>query len=275
MDKVDLTILGATDVEIAPLAAFETSESIRLAGRSFWVRIHRGLRLLIGATGIGKVNAAAVAAAALSSFESGEVWNVGCAGAYPGSGMEIGDVLVADDCICADEGILTKDGPKPASSIGIPLVVKNGRAYCDSFPLSEHILRRKIRDVLPEGLYGLGPSGAVPLRATGDTGSSAGFRVRYGPSLTVGMTSGDAQTASARFHRFGALAENMEGSAIAQVCLLFNVPFMELRGLSNMAGDREKSRWDLPAAVDHCLAVVERLLGNRPQRSFNLSHRLG
>ena len=98
MEKVDLTILGATEGEIAPLAALQTAETIRLAGRSFSIRIHRDLRLLIGTTGIGKVNAAAVAAAALSTFVSGEVWNVGCAGAYPRSGLGIGDVLIADNC---------------------------------------------------------------------------------------------------------------------------------------------------------------------------------
>ncbi|MDA8307699.1 MAG: hypothetical protein M0Z81_12825 [Deltaproteobacteria bacterium] len=280
MERVDLTILGATELEIAPLDAIKTSGTIRLAGRSFSIRIHRDLRLLVGTTGIGKVNAAAITAAALSHFVSGEVWNVGCAGAYRDSGMGIGDVLVTDNCICADEGILTKDGPAPLSGIGIPLVLKNGRAFCDCFPLGDYIGRGQIRTILPEGVYEHAASGAVLLRASEDTcsagsGEKPGFKVRYGPSLTVGMTSGDDQTASDRFHRFGAFAENMEGSAIAQTCLLFDVPFLELRGVSNMAGEREKARWDLPAAVDHCLAAVKRLLDNRSQRSFGLSHDWG
>ncbi len=257
MERVDLTIFGATDGEIGPLDAFKTSDTVRIAGRSFSIRTCRDLRLLIGTTGIGKVNAAAIAAAALSNFVSGEVWNVGCAGAYQDSGMGIGDVLVADNCLCADEGILTQDGPAPSSGIGIPLVLKNGRAFYDHFPPGDHICQ--IRTILPEGVYGPGPSGA-------------GFKVRYGPSLTVGMTSGDVKTASDRFHRFGALAENMEGSAIAQTCLLFDVPFLELRGISNMAGEREKASWDIPAAVDHCLAVVKLLLDKRSQQSFGLPH---
>ena len=255
MQRVDLTILGATEGEIGPLGSFEISDTIRIADRSFSIRTCRDLRLLIGTTGIGKVNAAAIAAAALSNFASGEVWNVGCAGAYRDSGMGIGDVLVSDNCICADEGILSQDGPAPSSGIGIPLVLKNGRAFHDHFPTGEHI--RQIRAILPEGVYGPGPSGA-------------GFKVRHGPSLTVGMTSGDVIIASDRFHRFGALAENMEGSAIAQTCLLFDVPFLELRGISNMAGEREKARWDIPAAVDHCLAVVKLLLDKRSRQSFGL-----
>jgi futalosine hydrolase len=88
------------------------------------------------------------------------------------------------------------------------------------------------------------------------------FRVQYGPSLTVGMTSGDIHTANARFRSFRALAENMEGSAIAHACLLFNVPFLEFRGISNMAGVRDKARWDLGAAMQHCLSVIKHLLDN-------------
>jgi futalosine hydrolase len=262
MERVDLIILGATEGEIAPLAALQSSDTLSIADRAFSIRTHRDLRLLIGATGIGKVNAAAVTAAALSTFASGEVWNVGCAGAYHGSGLARGDVLVSDTCLCADEGILTQEGPAPLSGIGIPLVYKNGRPFFDSFPLDDYIRCAQIRSILPEGLYETAPPGA-------------GFQLRYGPSLTVGMTSGDAQTASQRFHRFAALAENMEGSAIAQVCLLFDVPFLEIRAISNMAGERDKACWDLPLAFAHCLQAVRRLLDNRTKRSFPVPHDRG
>ncbi|MGC8490307.1 MAG: hypothetical protein ACP5SH_01095 [Syntrophobacteraceae bacterium] len=267
MEKVNLIILGATEGEISPLADLKTSQRLRLAGRAFSLRIHGGLKLLVGETGIGKVNAAAVAAAALSNFAPAEVWNVGCAGAYPGSGLEVGDVLVTTSCLFADEGILTEGGPMPVSGIGIPLVVKEGLAFSDSFPLSEYIVRGRLRSILPEGFYGPGPSGAMPIRE-GSSPAASGFRVRYGPSLTVGMVSGDAKTASDRFHRFAALAENMEGSAIAQTCLLFDVPFLEFRGVSNVAGERDKAHWDLAAAVSNCLAVANRLLAAR-ERGFH------
>lgn len=274
MESVDVAILGATAGEIAPLSALGPSSRVEVAGNLFSAHIYGDLRLLIGTTGIGKVNAAAIAAAVLSSFRAVEVWNVGCAGAYRGSGLEIGDVLIADNCICADEGILAKEGPMPTSSLEIPLVVKNGQPFYDRFPLSESLSRRQIRDILPEGIYSPDPSGGIRLRSLGDTPSNglarspdmdkkSSFRIRYGPSLTVGMTSGDIQTAGARFRRFGALAENMEGSAIAQTCLLFDVPFLEFRGISNTAGMREKAGWDLSSATDHCLAAVRRLLDNR------------
>jgi len=275
MQRVDLAILGATRGEIAPLSgSFRPSSSSKIAGNPFSTYFYRDLKLLIGTTGVGKVNAAATSAAALTSFRAAEVWNVGCAGAYDGSGLEIGDVLITETCICADEGILRKEGPMSTSSLEIPMVLKDGQPFYDRFPLDESLARRQIRALLPAGMFSTEPSGSIrpggfrdPRRSNFDPGSDhekkRRFRVQYGASLTVGMTSGDIHTADARFRSSRALAENMEGSAIAQTCLLFDVPFLEFRGISNMAGVRDKARWDLRAAMEHCLSVIKHLLDNR------------
>ncbi|MGO9555259.1 MAG: hypothetical protein ACLP2U_09565 [Syntrophobacteraceae bacterium] len=273
MEKVDLAILGATSGEIAPLCgSFRPSISFKIAGRPFSTYFYRDFKLLIGATGVGKVNAAATAAATLAGFSPGEVWNVGCAGAYGGSGLEIGDVLITENCICADEGILRKEGPMPTSSLEIPLVLKDDQPFYDCFPLDEFLARRQIRALLPAGMFSTDPSGSIRPDGLDDADRNSfgpgfekkrRFRVQYGPGLTVGMTSGDIHTADARFLSFRALAENMEASAIAQTCLLFDVPFLEFRGISNMAGVRDKTKWDIGAAMEHCLSVIKHLLDNR------------
>ena len=275
MERVDLAILGATSGEIAPLCGFfRPSNSFKIAGNPFSTYFYRDLKLLIGTTGVGKVNAAATAAAVLTSFRAGEVWNVGCSGAYGGSGLEIGDVLITEKCICADEGILRKEGPMATSSLEIPLVLKDDQPFYDCFPLDESLARGQIRALIPAGIFSTDPSGGIrpdglldAHRSSIGPGSGAEkkrrFRVQYGPSLTVGMASGDIHTADARFQSFRAMAENMEGSAIAQTCLLFDVPFLEFRGISNMAGIRDKARWDLGAAMEHCLLVIKHLLDNR------------
>jgi futalosine hydrolase len=285
MERIDLVILGATSGEIAPLSAFLTpvkglaeaglrigacpgsgsypgsetgfareEQNLKIAGNPFSIYIYRDLKLLAGTTGIGKVNAAAVASAVLSSFNAGEVWNVGCAGAYDGSGLEIGDVLIAESCICGDEGILGKQGPMPTSSLEIPLVIKENHPFYDCFPLDEFLACRQIRTFLPAGIFS--PAGSGGIRQGGQ------FKVQYGASLTVSMTSGDIETAGERFTRFRALAENMEASAIAQTCILFDVPFLEIQGIGNMAGVRDKAGWDIGAAIENCHAVVKHMLDN-------------
>jgi len=42
----------------------------------------------------------------------------------------------------------------------------------------------------------------------------------------------------------------MEGAAIAHTTLLFDTPFLEVRGISNMVEDRDISKWDIPRAVE-------------------------
>jgi futalosine hydrolase len=42
----------------------------------------------------------------------------------------------------------------------------------------------------------------------------------------------------------------MEGAAAAHVCALYGVPFLELRGISNMVGDRDRSTWLIDQAAE-------------------------
>jgi futalosine hydrolase len=48
----------------------------------------------------------------------------------------------------------------------------------------------------------------------------------------------------------------MEGSAVAQACFRFNVPMVECRGMSNIAGDRDKGHWQIEKAVSHCHGIL-------------------
>ncbi len=264
MEKIDVAILAATPTEKDALSGYFRllGKSIHIAGNLFTIHHYRSFNLLIGTTGLGKVNAAATAAVTLSTFEVREVWNIGCAGSYSGSGLEIGDVLISRKCICGDEGILSKSGSLPSSCLGIPLVIKDDRPYYDCFPLDDFLIRRQVALLIPQGRYQIDSSGNIHSVESRSVPSRDRFQVLYGPSLTVGMASGDIETAAERFTRHKALAENMEGSAIAQICLRFDVPFLELRGISNIAGMRDKERWELGTAIEHCHAVVKHLLAN-------------
>jgi futalosine hydrolase len=41
----------------------------------------------------------------------------------------------------------------------------------------------------------------------------------------------------------------MEGFAVAFACRLRGVPLDVIRGISNTAGDRDKTRWDIPGGL--------------------------
>jgi len=40
----------------------------------------------------------------------------------------------------------------------------------------------------------------------------------------------------------------MEGAALHYVCLMEKIPFLQIRSISNVIGERDKSRWKLEEA---------------------------
>jgi futalosine hydrolase len=55
----------------------------------------------------------------------------------------------------------------------------------------------------------------------------------------------------------------MEGAAAAHICALYKVPFLEIRGISNLVTDRDRGSWQVERAVSvagrAALAVLESL----------------
>lgn len=60
-------------------------------------------------------------------------------------------------------------------------------------------------------------------------------------SVNTAMRCGDAP--------FGAEIENMEGAAFFAVCNILDIPFLEIRTISNMVGE-ERSRWIMDEAAE-------------------------
>ncbi|MEE8142429.1 MAG: futalosine hydrolase [Planctomycetota bacterium] len=75
--------------------------------------------------------------------------------------------------------------------------------------------------------------------------------------LTVCAASASPQQAAQRHIQFpDALAEDMEGFGVALACELTHTPLRILRGISNLAGNRNHREWRIQAALDR---VRERL----------------
>jgi len=54
--------------------------------------------------------------------------------------------------------------------------------------------------------------------------------------------------------------ESMEGAALHFVCLQEEVPFIQLRAVSNYVGERNKSKWEMPLAIKKLNIALEDLL---------------
>ena len=53
------------------------------------------------------------------------------------------------------------------------------------------------------------------------------------------------------FEKFNPGIESMEGAALHYVCLLQKVSFLQLRSISNMVGERDKSKWAMKEAINN------------------------
>src|SRR6185436_11987576 len=68
--------------------------------------------------------------------------------------------------------------------------------------------------------------------------------------LTVCAASASPEEAEARARRYPeALAEDMEGFAVALACRRSRVPLVIVRGISNVAGERDRRAWQVPEAL--------------------------
>lgn len=63
--------------------------------------------------------------------------------------------------------------------------------------------------------------------------------------------------------KYDPATESMEGAAFHYVCLMENIPFIQLRAISNYVGERDKKNWKLREAVDRLntelAGVIQRL----------------
>lgn len=61
------------------------------------------------------------------------------------------------------------------------------------------------------------------------------------------------------------VVESMEGGALHYGCLLENIPFLQIRSVSNDVGVRDKTKWDISTAVrqlnEKLVGLLERLAG--------------
>lgn len=174
--------------------------------------------------GIGRVNTASFLTEEIITRRPRGVVLVGCAGTYHGSGLLTGDIAIADSEFSADEGIVSEAGFQSMEEIGIPVIRKHDVEYFNCFPVDE---------TLTGELYKCARAG--------------GLTAVKGRFITVSAVSGTEQRAHIINKEIGAVCENMEGAAAAHICLKYDIPFAELRGISNIAGKRRP--FDLIAAM--------------------------
>lgn len=235
MTKPNLLLVSATEIESsAILSALGNAKTTQYAGKTAIVGNLCGWRCTLIHTGIGNVNAAHALTCQLEGQLPDLVIQFGIGGTYVPTGLPIRSVVLATEEIYGDVGVITPEGWKPADEIGIPLV-HGDPPHFNRFPLDSRLV-----------------STAAEICG-----------VRCGPFVTVSQCSGVQAIGDAIHARFNALCESMEGAAAAHICTLYDTPFLEVRGISNLVEDRDPTRWDIPGAADAAQSAVIKIINDR------------
>lgn len=103
--------------------------------------------------------------------------------------------------------------------------------------------------------------GCDATQAIGDVITLSNQHQPSGQLLTVCASANDEHDVARRVAAFpDAVAEDMEGFAVALACRLSRVPFSIVRGISNKAGNRNHSEWKVETALQSAIRLVQRIL---------------
>ena len=221
-----------------------------VAGRDFWTGQLHGNQVVLALSRIGKVSASLTASVLIGHFGAHRIVFTGVAGGLA-PGVRVGDVVVAQDFIQHD-----LDASPQFPRYEVPLY---GRARFACEPALTSLLSAAARQAL-----GSASAAAMEL--------PAGARVHSGL-----IASGDRFISSAEESRalqsalrsagHEALAVEMEGAAVAQVCADYDIPFAAMRTISDRADDTahiDFTRFVNEVASRYALAIVNELLRTLP-----------
>ncbi len=150
----------------------------------------------------------------------------GICGMYRGSALSMGDVCIASSETYGDLGRCTGTGIEP---IVLPEGHDGGELHFD--------LLSRWACILPE---------TELLRRS----------ISPVPMATVSCASALFARAREVARRTAAQVENMEGAAAAQSCLSFHIPLVEIRAVSNVAGEPDRGRWEIGRALKNLSVAV-------------------
>jgi adenosylhomocysteine nucleosidase len=247
-----VAIMGAMQEELAGLKqALQGLHTIKLGSRQVTTGTWHGHPVVLALSHIGKVAAATTATALIERFDVTEVIFTGVAGGLA-AGVNVGDMVVATEFLQHD-----MDASPLFPPMEVPLY---GRAH---FPTDVRLtqgLTKAAQDILKNPgqwldldvlheLHVQSPKVHAGLVVSGDRFVS---------------TSGESKALQERLPK--ALAVEMEGAAVAQVCFDYGVPFAAVRTVSDRADDsatHDFSRFIHEVAGRYSLALIGTWLGQR------------
>jgi futalosine hydrolase len=220
-----ILIAAATPFEIGPLQQHLEQHFVP-SGPSQYQRGPTEVSVLI--TGVGLPLMAYAMGRVLGAKEFGLAINAGIAGAFQPH-WEIGQVVQVVSERFADLGVQEADG--------------------------------RFTDVHELELIGPEQSPFTQGRLLNPRAEGASF-LPQAHGLSVNKVHGYPPDIAAIRQKYpDADVESMEGAAFFYACLLENIPFLEIRAISNRVEARNRANWDLPLAIGRLNEVLVEMVG--------------
>ena len=221
-----IAIIGAMEEEVELLRGkLDNSDSQIIANSEYTVGSYKGKEVILLKSGIGKVNAAMSTAILLQEYHPDYVINTGSAGGYDPN-LEVGAIVISEEVRHHDVDV-TAFGYEMGQVPQLPAAFK---ADANLMKLAEEAVKEIGEHHAATGLI-----------ATGDV-------FMHNPERVEEVRKNFPQMKACE----------MEAAAVAQVCHQFNVPFVVIRALSDIAGKESSISFDefLPTAAKHSTEVV-------------------
>lgn len=198
-------IIGAMEIEINGLkACMENIEVDTISQIEFNKGTIKGVPCVVARSGVGKVNAAMCAQIMAMKYKPEAIINTGVAGGI-GQGVSVGDVVISNGLVQHDMDTSDLGDPKGFIS-GIDIV---------TIPATE----RLVNQVVEKAKHTYNGTVHIGVIATGD------------------QFIGRSEKLKQISNQFKAIACEMEGGSIAQVCFINGIDFVVIRAISDNADE--------------------------------------
>jgi futalosine hydrolase len=188
---------------------------------------HIDLELDFLITGVGMLNTTYALLKHLQVKKPHVVVNAGIAGSFSKK-YSPGSVVAVKDETIADLGVKEKDGYKDLFDLKL--------LSPSQFPFTKKKLSNPHKEFVER----------TQLPAVS--------------GVSVNQITTSKKTTEFYIKKYNAAIENMEGAAVHYVCLRENIPFVQIRSISNFVGDRNKKNWKLKKAVTNLNTELIRLV---------------
>lgn len=178
-------------------------------------------------TGVGS-NAATYALTRYLQHKRPElIIQAGVAGAFDRD-TELGKVYVVKQDVLADQGVNEKNGFLDVFDLKLD--------KANELPYKKGVLPNPFIDLMKRS------------------------RLKKAIGVTVNEITTSKKRAEHYVSKYQATLESMEGASLHYVALMEDIPFMQLRSISNHVGERNKKKWKLPLAITNLNQNLIRLL---------------